>query len=51
LPPTNTALRDQLGRYLKRHADIAAALHDAAQRAGLETLPGWPLLSATEPRD
>jgi hypothetical protein len=51
LPPANTVLRDWCGRYLKRHADIAAALRDAAQRAGLETLPGWPLPSATEPRD
>ncbi len=43
LPPANTVLRAGLGRYLKRHTDIAAALLDATQRAGLETLPGWPL--------
>ncbi|TVQ85348.1 MAG: hypothetical protein EA400_15780 [Chromatiaceae bacterium] len=43
LAPAHPAARTAMAAWLERHQDLRAALRDAASRAGLNTMPGWPL--------
>ncbi len=48
LPTSHIPIREFMARYLPQKTKLRSALADAADRAGMPTLPGWPLPSPAE---